>query len=133
MTPVSQQLSDARVEHAGVATEEAAWTEIETARDDSALAPVRDIERFLSVNPHVRAALTDGARMVPLFFGPDASLSLRIEHQIEDDGEAELVAFIQTPFGVDESLVRLDRFDAGWWLDELPKVKGQLTFTLRYA
>ena len=129
---MAQRLSDAPVNDADVAAE-AFWTDLQLIGTLYSWEKAANVERFLTSYPQVRSALIEGAPRVRSYFGPGTNLTLRVEHRVEDDGEAQLIALIRTPFGVDESLERLDQFDAARWLDEVPKVKGLLTFTLSYA
>lgn len=129
---MAQQISNAAVVDVDVVGE-ATWADVRLIEELYSWENVGNVQRFLTSHPQVRSALIDGAPRVRSCFGPGTDVTLRVEHRVEDDGEEQMIAFIRTPFGVDESIERLDQFDADWWLDEAPKVTGLLTFALSYS
>jgi hypothetical protein len=55
---------------------------------------------------------------------------LKVVTDPEADDDRQLVAYIQTQFGVDEALARLDRLDENWWFKAARKGRGKLCIHL---
>ena len=91
-------------------------------------------------SPEVRAFLDDHPFLLPLlervgpavrrFFGPDAVVSLTVDHDREAAANQELHAVVETGWPAADALSRLATFDDQWWLDELPAARGKLSITL---
>jgi hypothetical protein len=92
-----------------------------------------EVKRMLVMHPEAGEALARAAAIIPTYFGPDATLSLRVVRELDGDGSERLFAYIHTHQAPGPALDSLQRFDDGWWLDEMPRSGGVLSFALRFA
>jgi len=60
-----------------------------------------------------------------------ASLSVTTDPEVED--WEYLVVAIHTTLPADQAQAQLDAFGEAWWLENLPRAKGKLLFTLEFV
>jgi hypothetical protein len=92
------------------------------------------VRRFLLAHLSLIGVLVEAYSHLSKYFGPDPRVALEIVSDPEaDDGRDQLFAYILTSLPVDEALVRLDRLDEEWFLDQLDQVGGLFNFNLEFV
>jgi hypothetical protein len=91
--------------------------------------PVK-VEGFLRQHPDVEKLLREAQEPLQHTFGKDVTVSVTVISNPDIAPRELLVSSIQTSRSAAQALARLDMFDETWWLDNAPRAKGQLVFTL---
>lgn len=92
-----------------------------------------EVAAYLERHPWIASVLLDALDRIPEFFGDEAPVALEVFWDPEDAGHEALYALIQTGLPPDEALRQLKRFDEGWWLSALDRVRGDLTISLEFV
>ena len=90
------------------------------------------VRKLLVEHPETHGPLIHAASLIPRYFGPDARLSLGVEHDLDGKEPPRLSATVSTSQPPREALASLDRFDEDWWLDSMTNVHRYLSFGLRF-
>jgi hypothetical protein len=90
------------------------------------------VMRFLYLNPPVAELLIDAYAYLTDTFGPNPQITLQLEY-LEEEAEPILFGYIQTPYGVEESLRLLDQFDDEWFLEAGAGLEEKLEFNLAFS
>ena len=91
------------------------------------------VERFLAEHPSVTQVLLEAKKPLQDAFGKDVQVSVAVTSNPEVAAGEFLVSSIQTSLSARRAHARLDKFDETWWLDNAPRVQGQLIFTVAFA
>jgi hypothetical protein len=90
------------------------------------------VQGFLTQHPHVEELLHDAQRPLQHAFGKDVTVSVTVVNNPDIAPGEVLVSSIQTSLSAMKALARLDAFDEEWWLDNAPRAKRRLVFTLAF-
>jgi len=91
------------------------------------------IRGFLRAHPQLTEVLLEAHAHLQECFGPDPQVALEVVSDPEAEGPDELFAYILTSLPADEALVRLDRLDEEWFLDQLDRVGTFFNFNLEFV
>jgi len=92
-----------------------------------------EVEHFLQTYPHLINVLLESYPHLLEHFGSDVKVALEVVSDPEVGDWRQLFAYILTPMPVREALDRLDRLDKEWFLDQLDRTDGLLTFDIELA
>jgi hypothetical protein len=90
------------------------------------------VEQFLARHPDVTQVLLEATKPIQEVFGKNAQVSLAVTRDPDIADEEFLVSSIQTSLSAQQASTRLSRFDDLWWLENAPRVEGQLMFTVAF-
>lgn len=88
--------------------------------------------RFLRKHPALIDLLLEAPAQIERYFGSSSLLTLELATDPEDPDSTELFVNVSVPLPVDDAIVRLDRFDEGWFLEQLERTGGRLNFNLEF-
>ena len=91
-----------------------------------------EVSRFLERHPFLVPVLVEAYSKFGNYFGPYPRVSLEVVRGPEVQGLVELFGYIVTRLTPEEAGERLQRFDRGWFLNQLPHVKGLLNFDVEF-
>jgi hypothetical protein len=85
-----------------------------------------EVSEFLEAHPFLVPLLVEAHDRIGEYFEPQPEVVLEAVTDPEADDDRQLVAYLQTQFGVDEALARLDRLDENWWFKASRRGRGKL-------
>lgn len=88
------------------------------------------VQDFLRQHPQVEQLLYEAQKPLQHTFGKNVAVSVTVISNPDIAPRELLVSSIQTSLSAAQAIARLDTFDETWWLDNAPRAKGQLVFTL---
>jgi hypothetical protein len=91
-----------------------------------------EVSRFLEKHSSLIPLLFEAYSKFGNYFGPYPRVSLEVVRDPEVQGFVELFGYIMTRLTPEEAGKRLQRFDRGWFLNQLPQVKGLLNFDVEF-
>jgi len=91
------------------------------------------VKRFLAEHPGVTQVLLEAKKPLQDAFGKDIQVAVAVTSNPEIAAGEFLLSSIQTSLSARQAHTRLDKFDETWWLDNAPRVQGQLIFTVAFA
>ena len=91
-----------------------------------------EVSRFLERHPFLVPVLVEAYSKFGNYFGPYPRVSLEVVRDPEVQGLVELFGYIVTRLTPEEAGERLQGFDRGWFLNQLPRVKGLLNFDVEF-
>ena len=90
------------------------------------------IETYLYLNQETAHSLAEALDHIAFHFDNNYSLELYL-YKDGEDGTRLIYANVRTSFPPDEALDRLEAFEENWFLDQMARTEGKLTFNLRYG
>ena len=91
-----------------------------------------EVTAFLATHPFLAPLLLEAHGKIVEYFGP-SEIILEVITDPEAIDDHELFALIRVNLSADEALVRLDRLDAGWWLDVSRRGKGKFNIHVEFV
>lgn len=88
-----------------------------------------EVAEFVRRHPHLEAILEEARTRIGAAFGPDVRVRFEVfrDPEREADTEGTLFALVDvSALDPDEARLRRDRLWDGWWLDALPRARGDL-------
>ncbi|MGH7453772.1 MAG: hypothetical protein ACRENG_20650 [bacterium] len=89
-----------------------------------------EVSEFLEAHPFLVPLLVEAHDKIGEHFEPQPEVVLEVVADPEADDDRQLVAFIQSGVDPAEALLRLDKFDKGWWLKASHRSRGKLCIHL---
>ena len=91
-----------------------------------------EVSRFIESHPFLVPILLEAYSKIESCFGLYPQVRLEVVNDPEVQGLVELFGYIVTKLTPEEAGKRLRRFDQGWFLNQLPHVKGLLNFDVEF-
>ena len=91
-----------------------------------------EVSRFIERHPFLVPILSEAYSRIEHYFGLYPQVSLEVVSDPEVQGLVELFGYIVTRLTPEEAGERLQGFDRGWFLNQLPRVKGLLNFDVEF-
>lgn len=88
------------------------------------------LQAFLQHHPMVHQLLREAEAPLRAAFGPEVTVVLTVETDLEIRGWDYVVARIHTPVPLEHAHACLDAFDAAWWLAQTPRAQDALLLDL---
>ena len=97
------------------------------------VADTEAVEAYLDKHPSLYDLVMEARREIANRFSPETSVRLDVEDDPEGVEPPELVARIRTDLPAQTARERLAEFDRSWWLENVPRAKGELTIDLQFG
>jgi len=91
-----------------------------------------EVSWFIERHPFLIPVLLEAYSNIKNYFGLYPQVFLEVVNDLEVQGLVELFGYIVTRLSPEEAGKRLQRFDQGWFLNQLPHVKGLLNFDVEF-
>jgi len=88
------------------------------------------VRRFLYAYPQLVEVLLEAYPYLVKHFGPNPQVMLKVVRDPEAGRSEQLMAYILTSLDADEALIRLDRLDEEWFMDQFDRVGDLFNFNL---
>lgn len=88
------------------------------------------VSSFLSAHPHLIEILFEAYPHLLEHLGPDLKVALKVVSDPEAEDSKRLFAYLLTSLPPEEALIRLDRLDEEWFLDQTDRVGDLFNFNL---
>ena len=91
-----------------------------------------EVGEFLREHPFLIPLLVEAHGKITHYFGGTSKVVLEVITDPEVRGLVEMFGYIVTPLTPEEAGNRLQHFDRGWFLSQLPRAKGLLNFDVEF-
>jgi hypothetical protein len=88
--------------------------------------------RFLDTYPFLVPLLEEAHSKIEDYFGPRTQVRLEVVSDREAHGLIEMFGYIAVPFTPETAGERLQQFDREWFLGQIDRAKGLLTFDVEF-
>lgn len=85
---------------------------------------------FLEQHPELVSLVLEASRVLETYF----PYTLKVLKVVVDpeEGDTQLVIFVETRLAPEDALTHLDRFDDAWWLEASDRAQGLLSINLEF-
>jgi hypothetical protein len=90
------------------------------------------VSQFLEARPFLVPLLVEAHGRVRHYFGPQPQVVLEIVSDPEVHGLVKMFGYIVTTLTPEEAGKRLQQFDRGWFLQQVPCTEGLLNFDVEF-
>lgn len=90
------------------------------------------VRNFLAANAHVIPLLFEACEEIGKCFGSAARIVLTAERDPDSDDAVTLYALASTRLSPKDANEALERLDAEWWLDAMPRARSRLMIDVEY-
>ena len=103
-----------------------------TCTEPKRLEDILEAEDYLEEYSFLVPLLEEALPALRLQFG-DCPCTLEVSYDPEEPGHHQLVAYVHTSLSPQEALDALKAFDDGWFLGQLTRTQGRLSFNVRFV